>query len=153
VSTNSDRASTPEYRDPGAVVVTDRGWSFQVARMTLALLLFLEKPGAYPRRGYLGAQGGNRLCQGFPLCPSRFQLRSRVSPPWLTGVSASKFRGTVKLQCICKKSPNSRHFTSHELPLNPSLRSKDLLPTVRLIRVYGGFMADSLIDRFCNPIW
>src|SRR5580698_4839471 len=65
-------------------------------------------------------EGGSRLLSRFSHVHSRFQLRAGVSPPWLTGVSASKFRGTVQLQCICKKSPILRHFTSHGLSLNPS---------------------------------
>src|SRR5258708_21365486 len=52
-----------------------------------------------------GTQGGRRLCQGFPCAPAVFQLRARASPPSLTGVSASKFRVTVQLHCICNELP------------------------------------------------
>jgi hypothetical protein len=47
--------------------------------------------------------------------------------------------------------PRPASFTSHELSLNPSSPSRDLLPTVRVISIYVVAMADSPIDRFCNP--
>jgi hypothetical protein len=85
---------------------------------------FLEWPGALSTPRLSRRTGGSRILPRFSPMPSRFQLRAPVSPLWLTGVSPSKFRRTVKLQCICKKSPSSRHFTFHELPLNPSSRPK-----------------------------